>query len=141
MRVILDTNILISAFINPHGLSARLLVAWRRQQYELITSSQQLIEFGEIAYHRALRAYIFPEWVSQFVQDLHSLARLLRDPPTGKHSDDPIDDYLLAMADAGNADYIVSDRPSVLNLKLCAITRMVTPQDFAALFGSKYEKK
>ncbi len=38
MRVIVDTNILLSALINPHGLPAQLIDAWRGVRYRLVTS-------------------------------------------------------------------------------------------------------
>ncbi|HVX90986.1 MAG TPA: PIN domain-containing protein, partial [Candidatus Paceibacterota bacterium] len=38
MRVIVDTNILLSALINPHGLPAQLIDAWRGARFQLVTS-------------------------------------------------------------------------------------------------------
>ena len=49
MRVVLDTNILLSALINRHGIPAQLIVAWRERRYDLLTSTEQLLELGGVA--------------------------------------------------------------------------------------------
>jgi putative PIN family toxin of toxin-antitoxin system len=46
MRVVLDSNILLSALSNPHGVPAQLIVAWREQRYALVTTIEQLTELG-----------------------------------------------------------------------------------------------
>jgi len=44
MRVVLDSNILLSALISPHGPPDRIYRAWRAARFELVTSSAQLEE-------------------------------------------------------------------------------------------------
>jgi predicted nucleic acid-binding protein len=42
MRVVLDSNILFSALISPHGAPHRLFQAWRVKRFELVTCSIQV---------------------------------------------------------------------------------------------------
>ena len=44
MRVVLDTNILFSALISPHGTPDRIYRAWRTARFEIVTSLVQLDE-------------------------------------------------------------------------------------------------
>ena len=44
MRVVLDTNILFSALISPHGAPDAIYRAWRTARFELVTSRAQLEE-------------------------------------------------------------------------------------------------
>lgn len=44
MRVVLDTNILFSALISPHGPPAAIYRAWRLARFQLVTSRRQLDE-------------------------------------------------------------------------------------------------
>lgn len=44
MRVVLDTNILLSALISPHGAPDTIYRAWRAARFELVTSQAQLDE-------------------------------------------------------------------------------------------------
>jgi len=60
MRVVLDTKFLLSALINPHGVPADLIVAWREQRFALVTSIEQLVELGDVARRPVLRARIVP---------------------------------------------------------------------------------
>jgi putative PIN family toxin of toxin-antitoxin system len=138
MRVILDTNILLSALISQHGAPAQLIVAWREQRYELVTSGEQLIELGEVARRPELRKRIIPSTVGRFIRDLRKFANVLGRLPPVDRSVDPADNFLLAMAEAGQADYLVSgDRRGVLDLKRHGTTRIVRARDLTGVLGIK----
>jgi predicted nucleic acid-binding protein len=40
MRVILDSNVLLSALISPHGAPHAIYAAWLKNRFELITCSE-----------------------------------------------------------------------------------------------------
>lgn len=44
MRVVLDSNILFSALISPHGAPDAIYRAWRSARFEVVTSQVQLDE-------------------------------------------------------------------------------------------------
>jgi putative PIN family toxin of toxin-antitoxin system len=130
MRVVLDTNILLSALINPHGVPAELIVAWRDQRFALITSVEQLVELGDVARRPVLRTRIVPARVGRFIHDLRRFAEVLRRLPQLDRSTDPADNFLLAMAQVGKADYLVSgDRRGVLALKSHGAARIVPARE------------
>ena len=136
MRVVLDTNILLSALINPHGVPAELIVAWREQRFALVTSVEQLVELGEVARRPVLRARIVPARVGRFIHDLRRFAEVLRRLPQLDRSADPADNFLLAMAQVGKADYLVSgDRRGVLALKSHGVTRIVPARELLKVLG------
>jgi uncharacterized protein len=60
VRVVLDTNILISALISRSGPTDRLYGAWKEQRYELITSDEQLEEFRRVTRYPGVRKLIEP---------------------------------------------------------------------------------
>ncbi|MFI4867269.1 MAG: putative toxin-antitoxin system toxin component, PIN family [Steroidobacterales bacterium] len=136
MRVVLDTNILLSALINPHGVPAELIVAWREQRFALVTSIEQLVELGDVARRPVLRARIVPARVGRFIHDLRRFAEVLRRLPQLDRSADPADNFLLPMAQVGNADYLVSgDRRGVLALKSHGVTRIVPARELLKVLG------
>jgi uncharacterized protein len=138
MRVVLDTNILLSALINRHGTPAQLITGWRERRYDLITSTGQLIELGDVARRPVLRARIVPSTVGRLIRDLRKLAAVLTRLPAVDRSADPADNFLLAMAETGNADYLVSgDRRGVLALGTHAITQILRAREFLDLLGIK----
>jgi putative PIN family toxin of toxin-antitoxin system len=136
MRVVLDTNILLSALINRHGTPAQLITGWRERRYDLITSTEQLIELGDVARRPVLRARILPSTVGRLIRDLRKLAEVLTRLHAVERSADPADNFLLAMAEAGNANYLVSgDRRGVLALGTHGITQIVRARDFLDVLG------
>lgn len=62
-------------------------------------------------------------------EDIGPLPRVERSP-------DPTDDFLLALSQAGKADYLVTgDKSGLLVLTRHHATRIVSPREFAALFA------
>lgn len=55
MRVVLDTNVLVSALISPLGPSDRLYQEWRNGIFDLITSEEQLEEFRRVTRYPHIR--------------------------------------------------------------------------------------
>jgi putative PIN family toxin of toxin-antitoxin system len=138
MRVVLDTNILLSALINRHGIPAQLIVAWRERRYDLLTSTEQLLELGGVARRPVLRARIIPSTVGRLIRDLRKLAEVLTRLPEVERSADPADNFLLAMAEAGAADYLVSgDRRGVLDLGMHGVTPIIKAREFLTVLGIK----
>jgi len=64
MRVVLDTNILFSALISPHGAPDAIYRAWRAARFEVVTSRMQLaMKFVEPAAIPSFRpSYSPPRW-------------------------------------------------------------------------------
>jgi uncharacterized protein len=142
MRVVLDTNVLLSALINPHGLPAQLIVAWREGRLQLVTSIEQLVEFGDVARRPVLRSRILPARVGRFINDPRKLAEVLQRLARVDRSADPADNFLLAMADAGKVDYLVSgDRRAVLALRAHGAAQMVRVRDLLELLETIPPKK
>jgi putative PIN family toxin of toxin-antitoxin system len=138
MRVVLDTNILLSALINRHGIPAQLIVAWRERRYDLLTSTEQLLELGGVARRPVLRARIIPSTVGRLIRDLRKLAEVFTRLPDVDRSADPADNFLLAMAEAGAADYLVSgDRRGVLDLGTHGVTQIIKAREFLTVLGIK----
>lgn len=136
MRIVVDTNILLSALINLHGPPAQLIDAWRAARFELITSRDQLLELGAVARRPALRKYIVPARIGRFINDLRELADVLSRLPNVDRSADPGDNFLLAMAQASDADYLVTgDKRHVLALEVHHRTRIVTAREFLSVLN------
>jgi putative PIN family toxin of toxin-antitoxin system len=141
MRVVLDTNILLSALINRHGTPAQLIAAWHERRYDLLTSTEQLLELGAVARRPVLRARIIPSTVGRLIRDLRRLAQVLTQLPKVERSPDPADNFLLAMAEAGIADYLVSgDRRGVLVLGSHGTTKIIRARELLGVLGIKAAK-
>jgi len=126
MRIVLDTNILISALISPAGPSDSLYRAWRNGQFYLITSEEHLEEFRRITRYPHLRPYIQPA-AGTMLNEIRLLAVMVSNLPKLKASRDPGDNFILAMAVAGHADFLVTkDKRDILSMKRYQQTRIIT---------------
>ena len=127
LRVILDTNIIVSGLISEHGAPAKLLDAAIDRLYALVTSSEQLAEIGDVTRRPTVKPLVTPATVGRFVNDLQRIGLMLKRLPRVQRSPDPADDYLLAMAEAAAADYLVTgDKRDLLALGAHGGTSIVT---------------
>jgi len=134
MRVVIDNGILIAALITKDTPPDKIYQAWREQRFELVTSDWQLEEFRRVSRYPKLRKFLQPIEAGNLVNGLRHQALLLNDLPNVETSADPDDNPLLAMAIAGEADYLVSgDKRDVLSLKKVGKTRIVTARRFLTI--------
>jgi len=127
MRIILDTNILIAALMTRGTPPDRLYESWRDGRFALLTSELQIEELRRVTRREGVRFRINPAQAGRLVNDLRHMATMLARLPTVAVSPDPYDYFLLAMAEAGRADLLVTgDKRGLLELSSHAGTRIVT---------------
>lgn len=108
MRIVLDTNVLVSALISRDGPPGRVLAAIRNQRLTLVTSEAQLVELRAVLGRERLRPYIRFEEGQDLIRDLEAIGEVVADLPNVSASPDPDDNVILATAVAGQADVVVS---------------------------------
>ena len=142
MRLILDTNILISALIVPGGAPDTLYQCWRKGSFTLISSEEQLDEFRRVSRYPRLQRFLSPAAAGAMVNELRALAELTGPLPRVDVSPDPADNFLLAMSRAGKADYLVTgDGKHLLSLVRYGATHIVTARQATGLFGDPQRHK
>jgi uncharacterized protein len=121
VRLLLDTNILLSGLISPSLTQppARLLDAARQEQFVLVTSPAQIDELREVAERPRIQKYLKPGVVDELLRFIDAAAHVVLDVlPHVTESPDPKDNMILATALAGQANLIVSgDKRHVLSLE------------------------
>lgn len=136
MRVILDTNVLLGALIAPMGPPDVIYRAWRAARFELVTSTRQLDELRRVSRYPKLKGILPAHRVGTMVNNMQRAEVLEHLPvlPDGVETDDPNDAFLLAMALASEADYLVTGdrRSGLLQRGSLGRTRIVTPAVFCA---------
>jgi putative PIN family toxin of toxin-antitoxin system len=137
MRVVLDTNVLISALLVSGSAPAQLMVAWRRGLFDLLTCDLQLQEVREVTRRPSVRSLIRPAMAGELVNQLRGMAMLVGSLPRVDRSVDPFDNFLLAMVEGGQADVLVSgDKRGVVALRSHGPCRIVTVRQFAREIGA-----
>ena len=109
MWVVLDTNLFIAALISENGAPARAYELWRGGRYTLLTSKWQLGELRRVSRYSKLQHILVLAEVGTLVNGLRRRAEVVEQLPTLDLSRDPDDNFVLATALAGEADYLVTD--------------------------------
>ena len=126
MRVVLDTNVLVSALLSPEGPPARIYSAWIEGRFRLLTSSEQLAELKATLAKPKLRRYVRRAQTGKLINELGSFAEIVSELPPVRRSPDPDDDFLLKLAEGGQADYLVTgDQGDLLLLGRHGRTKIV----------------
>jgi putative PIN family toxin of toxin-antitoxin system len=134
LRVVLDTNVVVSALHFPDGVLSALWRALLDRRYRLILSPALVDEIAPILRERF-------QWREAKLQNtlrmLVKKADIVR-PTTLPDAvpDDPDDNHILACAVEGNAALIVSGDRHLLTLKEYEGIPIVRPVDFLRTLGS-----
>jgi uncharacterized protein len=127
MRVVLDTNILISALIRPKSEARQMVEAAKSGRIALVTCDAQFEEFRRVIRYPKVQRYISPAEAGTMLNELRELALYYVVNEQVEVSPDPADNYLFALAQASEADYLVtSDKDDVLALGKQGKTQIVS---------------
>ncbi len=136
MRVVLDINILVSALMVQIGNPAATYRAWQEGYFTLLTCSEHLDELRATLQKPRVAERIKPYKAGRLVNEIKGLAEAIGPLPRVERSPDPDDDYLLALSEAGKADYLVTgDKSGLLALDRHKATRIISASDFAAMIA------
>jgi hypothetical protein len=133
LRVILDTNVLLSALIRVDSKPYKLVHAWLDGKFELVSSDAQLEELRRASRYEQVRRYFTPSEIGWLVNRIRERAFLVKRLPKVEIAYDPGDNYLLAMAAASEAQYLATgDKSGLLALKRYHGTQLVTVQEMVS---------
>ncbi len=134
MRVTLDTNVLVSAFVSKYGHSATILdLVTTFDEISLVLSDGILEEFEEVMGREEVRErfdYSKTD-VREFATAIRGVAKIVKVKSSFKVvEEDPKDDMVLNTAYDGMAHYIVSGDRHLQNAKKFRGVRIVSPREF-----------
>jgi uncharacterized protein len=126
MRVILDANILLSALLSPVGAPAKLIDAWERKKFTLVACDALIAEIRDVTGRPFFRARLRASSAELLAAGLRDFSLYCQVLPSGPVAPDPKDSYLLALAEASQAEFLVTADKKLLSLKQHKSTRIVT---------------
>jgi len=100
--VVLDTNVIVSAGIEPRGAPAKIVMGWVSEGHvQVVTSREVVAEYRDVVRRLNFQRYGFPPpWLEFLIEE--SL-RLVDSEPWGLACPDPSDLPFLALASAAGA--------------------------------------
>ena len=139
LRVVLDTNVIISGVIANYGDPFQILENWREGRFAVIVSEPILQEIDRVFHypHIKNRRHLTE-------QDIDTMLLLLRryglNTPAELRieaiMEDPEDDKFIVAAIEGGADYIVSGDRHLKALNSYQEIKIVSPSEFIQILGS-----
>ena len=142
MRITLDTNVLVSAFISKSGHSARVLdTVLTLEDVELVLSDEIVQEFSRVMSRDELLFrfdHILAD-VEELVGLLKKTSRMIKVRSKFRAvRQDPADNVILNTAHDGRCEFVVSGDHHLLNLKKFKGVRILSPRRMLDLLSRRY---
>jgi hypothetical protein len=136
IRIVLDTNLLVSAILSPQGNPAVILKLCLKGIFSLLISNDILDETRRVFHYPKLvklmkKRGVAPQYIDDFIDKLSRIAIIT----PGKLSieeiqDDPDDNMVLSCALEGEADVIISGDHHLTDIKTYKGIKVLDPATF-----------
>lgn len=134
LRVVIDTNVIVSGILSRKGAPAELLNAWRERRFILLSSPATVAEVRAVLQYPRIRHkyHLSDEDIEQTITLLEHDALLVSGDANvaGSVPDDPKDKMFLACAMDGQADIVVSGDHHLLDLDVYRDIPMIPARQF-----------
>ena len=134
IKIVLDTNVLVSAVISPHGKPAQILNMVRTGDLKLIISSEIINEIKEVfLYPQIKKRNPFlqtPQQIENFLGDLLKFAEVTPGKCKVNAVSDVSDNKFLECALEGEANFIISGDKHLKELRVYQGIEIVDPDEF-----------
>ena len=119
MKVVLDTNILVSGLMYPVSTPGRIIAAWSEAQFDVVSSHEQLAEVARVLGYSKIRRIL--KWddqrIEQFIKQLHVRVEVAEPESTSVEAlRDPDDAPILGALIAAKADLLITGGRDLLAL-------------------------
>lgn len=133
VKIVINTNIFISALITPRSNSAKVLRLLEDGDFDAIVSRETLSEIERVLNYPKIkkRHKLKPSEIENLIADYAVTAtKISAKKKLYIIKDDPSDNMFLECALAGQADFIVSGDEHLLELKIFRGIPILNPRDF-----------
>lgn len=119
MKIVLDSNVLLSGLARPDGVPGKIINAWDNHSFDIVISEFQLAELARVFKYPKVQKLL--QWNAAQIQafirqlclrvEIVDISQTLVEVP-----DDPDDSPILASLIAADADFLVSGDRDLLSL-------------------------
>lgn len=133
MKIVLDTNVLVSAFIKPQSDSARILRLILQRNLQIVVNEYILSEYYEVLKRPKFSLNIDKvQVVLRFIRKIGINAPTLADAISLPDNDDK---PFLEAALATKADALITGNKRHFPVKFCKGQKIVTPKEFLSMLS------
>ena len=120
MKVVIDTNILVSGLMFPESIPGRIIAAWSESQFDVVSSHAQLVEIGRVlAYPKISRILKWDDQqIERFIRELYVRVEVTQPESTYvEELRDPDDAPMVGALLAADAALLVTGDRDLLALR------------------------
>jgi len=120
VKLVLDTNVLLSGLMFPEGTPGRIVAAWVEARFEVARSLDQLAEIGRVLEYPKIRRKLGwnDQQIELFIKQLYIRAEVVElGPISVEVPRDPGDAPILATLAAAKADVLATGDGDLLALR------------------------
>jgi uncharacterized protein len=141
MRVVLDTNIYISALLKREGVCGLVLTAWKNSEFLLLYSEELILELKAVVQYKRLKPRLKRAEIGALIRQIRLLGAQVKGNQNKSESPDPKDNFLIAICEFGKADALVSrDVLGVLEVGM-GRTVVMTPEVFLQILSTNPKER
>ena len=129
MKVVLDTNVLISAIL-IEGSIADMALTKAEKYYEILSSDKIYDELIKILMLPKFDKYVSLYQRRKFIESFENKATFVKVEEVINVCRDPKDDMFLELAVSGNANIIISGDKDLLDLNPFQGIQIISPKEF-----------
>jgi putative PIN family toxin of toxin-antitoxin system len=135
MRIVLDTNVLVSGLINPNGIPAVILGLFLNGKIKLAYDNRILSEYSDVLHRKKFG--FKSEWIEPIVDYIQNEGEFIVAEPTHEYFIDEEDKKFYEVAKTCKAEFIVTGNISHYPKDKI----MKTPKQFFDIYISKSKNK
>ncbi len=134
IRAVLDTNVVVSALLNPEGPAALILTLAISKKFRCCISESLLKEYDEVLARPGFR--LGQQQIARLMRSLQKAAVLVVPRKTLQVASDPDDNKVLECALEARADYVVTGNIRHFPARFQDI-RVLRPQQFLMVLAAQ----
>ncbi len=132
MRIVLDTNVIVSGLLNPHGKPGTILQMVASGAVTICYDARIIIEYRDVL-HRP-KFPINKEEAEAVIEQIKAAGHLVVTSPLPQNLPDPDDEPFLEVALAGGAECLVTGNVKYYPKDCCQRMKVVSPGEFVELY-------
>ena len=133
IRVVLDTNVVVSAALVAEGLPAAIFDLAMNKKILMIISADILAEYEKVLHYPRLK--LDPAHINAFLSNIRKMGVLVKPGSTLTISRDESDNRFYECADAAKANFLITGNTHHFPVHHKG-TKVVTPREFIGLIGA-----
>jgi len=137
MRIVLDTNVLVSGLLSPFGPPAEIVRMVSSGELTLCLDARLLSEYADVL--RRPKFQFAEDHVAALLEQVEHDGLLVAPGPLPHPLPDPDDEPFLAVAIAGNAECLVTGNLGHFPVELRQGVRVLSPAQFRTFYRKHTE--